>query len=100
MYKRLTPKRDFMYTIEVTLRGTPLSLAVQRKETADAEALYQKILTAVQSSTPELLELTCDRDTDKKIGLLSNEISAVQLSDKSSGGGGAKVPGFFATANS
>ncbi|MEO0373328.1 MAG: hypothetical protein AAF329_01635 [Cyanobacteria bacterium P01_A01_bin.17] len=89
-----------MYTIEVTLRGTPLALAVQRKETDDAEALYQKILTAVQSSSPQLLELTCDRDTDKKIGVLSSEISAVQISDKSSGGGGANVPGFFAAINS
>jgi hypothetical protein len=88
-----------MYTIEVTLRGTPLALSVQRKETEDAEALYQKILKALQSSTPQLLELTCDRDTDKKVGVLSNEISAVQISDKSSSGGGAKVPGFFAAAN-
>ena len=88
-----------MYTIEVTLRGTPLALAVQRKETADAEALYQTVLKAVQSSTSQMIELTCDRDTEKKIGVLSSEISAVQLSDKSGGAGGAKVPGFFATAN-
>ncbi len=89
-----------MYTIEVTLRGTPLALAVQRKETEDAEALYQTILKAIQSPTPQLLELTCDRETDKKVGVLSNEISAVQISDKSTGGSGAKVPGFFAAANS
>jgi hypothetical protein len=89
---------QFMYTIEVTLRGTPLALAVQRKESDDAQALYQKILTALQSSTPQLLELTCERETDKKIGVLSSEISAVQMSDKSTGGSGAKVPGFFAAA--
>lgn len=89
-----------MYTIEVTLRGTPLSLAVQRKESDEAQALYQSILTALQSSTSQVLELTCDRETDKKIGVLTSEISAVQISDKSTGGAGAKVPGFFAAVNS
>ncbi|MGF1601295.1 MAG: hypothetical protein ACFCU8_04620 [Thermosynechococcaceae cyanobacterium] len=83
-----------MYTIEVTLRGTPLALAVQRKEAEEAQALYQTILKALQAPTSQLLELTCDRETDKKIGVLSSEISAVQVSDKST------VPGFFAAENS
>ncbi|MGB7415714.1 MAG: hypothetical protein WA902_16025 [Thermosynechococcaceae cyanobacterium] len=87
-----------MYTIEVTLRGTPLALAVQRKEAEEAQALYQTILKALQASAPQLLELTCDREIDKKIGVLSSEISAVQVSDKSTGGSGAKVPGFFAAS--
>lgn len=89
-----------MYTIELTLRGTPLALAVQRKEEKDAETLYQTVLKALQAPTPQLLELTCDRDTDKKIGVLSSEISAVQLSDKSGGSAGANTPGFFAAISS
>ncbi|NJM95231.1 MAG: hypothetical protein HC792_02150 [Acaryochloridaceae cyanobacterium CSU_5_19] len=84
-----------MYTIEMTLRGTPIGLAVQRKDAAAAEALYQEVVTALQSGTPALLELTCDREPDKKLGVLVNEITAVQLSDKSGGAGAGRVAGFF-----
>lgn len=80
-----------MYTVEVTLRGTPLSLAVQRKELSDAETLYRSMLDTVQSGTPKLLEITCEKETDKKIGVLVSEITAVQLSEK---GGGPSKGGF------
>jgi hypothetical protein len=80
-----------MYTVEVTLRGTPLSLAVQRKELSDAETLYQSIVNSIKTSTPSLLELTCEKETDKKIGVLVSEITAVQVSEK---GGGPSKGGF------
>ena len=85
-----------MYTIEMTLRGTPMSLSVQRKELEDAQTLYQEILQALQTSTPRLLELTCDREPDKKLGVLSGEISAVQLSDKTGGSAVGRAAGFWA----
>ena len=80
-----------MYTVEVTLRGTPLSLAVQRKELSDAETLYQSIVDSIKTTAPSLLELTCEKETDKKIGVLVSEITAVQISEK---GGGASKGGF------
>lgn len=80
-----------MYTVEVTLRGTPLALAVQRKELSDAETLYRSILATLQSGMPKLLELTCEKESDKKIGVLTSEITAVQLSEK---GGGPSKGGF------
>jgi hypothetical protein len=84
-----------MFTIDLTLKGTPLALSVERKEAADAEALYNKILKAIQASSAQVVELTCDRQTEKKIGVLSTEISAVQLSDKSNAGGSGRPPGFW-----
>jgi tagatose-1,6-bisphosphate aldolase non-catalytic subunit AgaZ/GatZ len=84
-----------MYTIEISLRGTPLGLAVQRKESTDAEALYQKVLQAIQSGHPTVLEMTCDREPDKKAAVLVNEITAVQLSDKSGSTGTGRAAGFF-----
>jgi hypothetical protein len=80
-----------MYTVEVTLRGTPLSLAVQRKELSDAEKLYLTIVDSIKTTTPSLLELTCEKETDKKIGILVSEITAVQISEK---GGGPSKGGF------
>jgi hypothetical protein len=80
-----------MYTVEVTLRGTPLSLAVQRKELSDAEKLYLTIVDSIKTTAPSLLELTCEKETDKKIGVLVSEITAVQLSEK---GGGPSKGGF------
>lgn len=55
-----------MYTIDISLRGTPLGLSVQRKESADAEALYKQVLEAIKSGNPTILEMTCDREPDKK----------------------------------
>lgn len=84
-----------MFTIELMLRGTPLVLSVQRKEAEAAEALYQQILKAMNSESPEILELTCDRQSEKKIGVLSSDISAVQIADKSGTAASGRPAGFF-----
>lgn len=84
-----------MYTIEISLRSTPIGLAVQRKESADAETLYQQVLDAIKSGNPTVLEMTCDREVEKKAAVLVNEITAVQLSDKSGGAGAGRAAGFF-----
>ena len=72
----------------------PRPVSVQRKEHNDAEALYQQIRQALESSQPRLLELTCEKVEGKKVTLLISEILAVQLYEKASATGGSKRPGF------
>lgn len=84
-----------MFSIDLTLKYTPIPVSVQRKEQADAEALYQKIITAMGSASPELIELTCEKQTDKKVAVLSDSITAVIISQKDGAAATGKVPGFF-----
>ncbi len=84
-----------MYTIDIMLRGTPLSLSIQRKESADANATHRQIADAIQSGTPKLLELACEKDEGKKITVLVNEIVGVQISEKAGGSAAGKSTGFF-----
>lgn len=72
-----------MYTVEITIKNNPLSLSVQRKEQEHAEALYREIATAIADGNPKVLELTCEKQEGKKISVLTSEISAVQVSEKS-----------------
>ena len=89
-----------MYVIDVTLKNNPLSLSVERKQLEDAEALYKQILEALRSGYEVTVELTCERQPEKKIGILTSEISAVQMSEKSStAAAGGRPPGFFAIAD-
>lgn len=87
-----------MFTIDLTLKNTPVPLSVQRKSAEEAEATYQDILKAMRSESPQLLELSCDHQPDKKIGVLSNQIGAVMISQKSGAAGAGRTPGFFALA--
>jgi hypothetical protein len=89
-----------MYIIEVTLRGNPLGLSVQRKEKLGAHELYRQISEAMKLGHPAILELTCERSTEKRVAVLSNEVTAVQVSEKSASGvDGTVRPGFFATGD-
>lgn len=85
-----------MFVIDITLKNTPLSLSVQRKTEEGAKALYQQILDAVRSGNPTLLELTCEQQVGKTIGVLTGEISAVQLAEKGTAAASGRPPGFFA----
>lgn len=90
-----------MFVLELVLRYSPVSLSVQRKSEEDAMALYRQILGVMQDSaaTP-LLELTCEKEVDKKIAVLTGEILAVQLSEKSgTAAASGRPPGFFALAS-
>jgi hypothetical protein len=87
-----------MYIIELTLKNTPMPLSVQRKSVEDADAVYQKMATALRSGSSELLELTCDRQPEKKIAVLSSEVCAVQIYEKSSAAASGKAPGFVTLA--
>jgi hypothetical protein len=71
-----------------------MPVAVQRKELADAEALYGQVRQALETGSPRVLELTCEKEEDKRISLLSSELVAVQLYEKSATGSGGKRPGF------
>ena len=83
-----------MYVVELSLKLSPMPLAVQRKELADAETLYGQVRSCLESGAPKLLELSCEKDEQKRITLLSSEIVAVQLYEKSAMGSGGKRPGF------
>ncbi|WP_422661852.1 hypothetical protein [Pannus brasiliensis] len=83
-----------MYSIDITLKLSPIGISVQRKEADAAEALYQTIINAMKSPTPELLELTCEKQTDKKVALFSDQITAVIVSQKSGAASAGRVPGF------
>ncbi len=87
-----------MFTIDLTLKNVPFPLSVQRKSADDAEATYQEILKAIRSNSPQVLELTCEQNPEKKIGVLSDQISAVVISQKSGASGTGRTPGFFALA--
>jgi hypothetical protein len=83
-----------MYVVELSLRLSPMPIAVQRKELADAQALYGSVRQAMENGQPKLLELICEKDENKHVSLLSAEILAVQMYEKSASGGGARRPGF------
>lgn len=87
-----------MYSIDITLKLSPIPISVQRKEEAAADALYQTIIDAMRSPNPELLELTCEKQTDKKVAVLSDQISAVIVSQKSGAAAIGRAPGFVALA--
>ncbi len=75
-----------MYTVEITLKNNPIALSVQRKEQEKAEELYREIaaiLLGVSSELPKIFELTCEKQEGKKVTVLTSEISAVQVSEKS-----------------
>ncbi|MFO7630454.1 MAG: hypothetical protein R6W06_13250 [Prochlorococcaceae cyanobacterium] len=84
-----------MFIVELSIKLSPMPVAVQRKELADAQALYQEVRQALENSQPRLLELSCEKEEHKRISLLTSELVAVQMFEKSAGGGGtSKRPGF------
>ena len=48
------------------------------------------------AGTAQLIELSCDHQPEKKIAVLSDQISAVVISQKTGAAGAGRVPGFFA----
>lgn len=88
-----------MVVIDISLKGTPLTLSVQRKSEESAKALYQQILEAMRSGDPVTLEVSCEQQVGKTIGILVSEISAVQVAEKSgTATASGKPPGFFSIA--
>ena len=83
-----------MFSIDLTLKYSPIPLSVQRKESDAAQTLYQEILTALKADSPQLIELTCDKDPEKQIAVMSDQIVAVIVSQKD-GTSTGRAPGFF-----
>ena len=83
-----------MYVVELSLKLSPMPIAVQRKELADAEALFASVKQVLEGTGPRVLELTCEKEPDKKVSLLASELVAVQIYEKSASTGGARRPGF------
>ncbi|PSB34614.1 hypothetical protein [Chlorogloea sp. CCALA 695] len=86
-----------MIFIDLTLKSTAFPVSVQRKTSEDAEAVYTEIVAAMRSGQPEIMELTCDRQTEKKVAVRVSEILSIQIAQKDgSAVGGNRPPGFFA----
>ena len=83
-----------MYVIELAVKFSPLPLAVQRKKLEDAKSLYNTVRQCLEKGHPKLLELNCEQLKDKKIAVLTSELLAVQIYEKTAVGGGIKRPGF------
>ena len=83
-----------MYSIELTIKLSPLPLIVQRKVHGDAQRLYSEVIDAIKKGNQRFLELTCEKVEDKKITVLVSEIIAVQIYEKTSSSGSSKRPGF------
>jgi len=82
-----------MFSIDLTLKYSPVPITVQRKESDAAQSVYQDVLKALQAKTPQLVELTCEKDPEKKVAVFSDQISAVIISQKD--GASTGRPGFF-----
>ena len=85
-----------MFTLDLIVQYTSVPLSVEKKEESEAQALYDKILSAMTANTPQVIELTCDKQEDKKIAIISDRISGVILSKKSGAAASGKAPGFLA----
>ena len=83
-----------MYVIELSLKLSPMPVAVQRKELDSALALFAQVKQTMESGEPRLLELSCEKEDEKRIVLLSSEIVAVQTYEKTAGSSSGKRPGF------
>ncbi|WP_087068942.1 hypothetical protein [Cyanobium sp. NIES-981] len=83
-----------MYIVELSLKLSPMPVAVQRKELTDAQSLYATVRQALEGEGPKVLELTCEKEADKKVSLLTSEVVAVQMYEKSASASSGKRPGF------
>ncbi|BAQ60979.1 hypothetical protein GM3708_1385 [Geminocystis sp. NIES-3708] len=85
-----------MFTIDLLVRYIPVPLSVEKKEESEAQALYNSILEIIKSEEVQIIQLTCDKQIDKKIAVLSNQVTGVVISQKDAVNAGGKAPGFFA----
>lgn len=88
-----------MYIVEIILKGSPVALTVQKKEEGAAKAAYEQLMEALKSGDATTVELTCEHQQGKTLCVLTSEVAAVQLSDKSGPGTTmGRQPGFFAVS--
>lgn len=84
-----------MYVIEILLNNTAMAMSVQRKTVEEAASVYQQVLAAMGAQGRSLLELSCDRQPEKKIAVMSDLIIATQMYEKSGAAASGKTPGFL-----
>ncbi len=73
---------------------SPMPVSVQRKEQNAAEEVYQQVRTALEQGQPRLLELTCEKVDGKRLSVLTSDLLAVQIYEKTAASSGSKRPGF------
>ena len=84
-----------MFTLDLSLRYSPFPISIQKKEHDDILRLYEQIKNAMRQNADDvLIEFKCDKIKTKSITVLSKEIIAVQIYEKSAIAGGSKRPGF------
>jgi hypothetical protein len=85
-----------MFIVDVILKNNPMPVSVQRKSDEDAKALYQQVLEALRSGNSATIELTCEQQVGKTVGVLVSEIAAVQMGERTgSATSSGRPPGFF-----
>jgi hypothetical protein len=90
-----------MYVVELILKNVSMSVSVQRKEAAAAEQLYNQIAGTIKSPAPgQMIELTCEQQTEKKVSVIATEVVAVQMSNKSATPTSGRAAGFASAASS
>tara|TARA_Y100001933_G_C18716559_1_gene445568 strand:- start:320 stop:586 length:267 start_codon:yes stop_codon:yes gene_type:complete len=84
-----------MFTLELTLRYSPFPISIQKKEHNDVLMIFEQIKNSMKGNDNlTVIDLTCDKVESKSISVLSKEIIAVQIYEKSAIAGGSKRPGF------
>ena len=84
-----------MYSLELTLRYSPFPITIQKKEYDEVSRIFQEVKDAMKDhNLSTLIELKCEKINSKSLAVLSNEIIAVQIYEKSAIAGGTKRPGF------
>ena len=83
-----------MYTLELSLRYSPFPISIQKKEYDDVLSIFQEVKNSMRENNSSLIELQCEKINSKSLAVLSNEIIAVQIYEKSAIAGGTKRPGF------
>ncbi len=87
-----------MYTIDIIVRNTALPISIEKKEADEAENVYQQILSAMNSTETQVLELTCEKQEGKKVAVVSDSIVATIISQKSGATATGRTAGFFSAA--
>ena len=73
-----------MYSLELSLRYSPFSLSIQKKEYEDIKRIYDEIKSMNETlESSSLIELRCDKVQDKLIAVRAKEIISVQIYEKS-----------------
>lgn len=84
-----------MYVVELILKNVSTSISVQRKEAADAEQLYRQLSDTIKAATlGQMIELTCEHQTEKKVTVNATEVVAVQTYSKSGAPPSGRATGF------